>query len=254
MSTQKKIQAEEYNFPYHHIANKVNNQWWFSRHWPYAPSYIASIRKFEEYLSQQTAQRQDQITHLDVGCGDGALIKFFRGSSKIKAGLVKFYGCDFDKRSLEWARLFNPEITFFDSHISAIGALKFVDSLSLVEVIEHIPPSELETFIADLASLQKSGGRLYVTVPSQSVPLSRKHYQHFTFDTLSSVFDRFYRIDVLEGFECSNSGISLLRRMTTNKLWRFEARFVNELIINHYTKSTSDWRRCGRIMLQGTKI
>ena len=65
-----------------------------------------------------------------------------------------FYGLDYDEPAINWANMFSRSNRFTSGDIKALPA-SFYGSGSLVEVYEHIPPSEYPEFLESIASSLK---------------------------------------------------------------------------------------------------
>jgi SAM-dependent methyltransferase len=97
---------------------------------------------------------------LDIGCADGALFKAL--GSRLK------YGIGIDpmlSRMVETERYCLISGTFPED----LGGSDSVDVITLLAVLEHIPPSSQPEFAQHCASYLKQHGLLIVTVPSPGV-------------------------------------------------------------------------------------
>ena len=56
--------------------------------------------------------------------------------------------------------------------------------MTAIEVLEHIPPQEVSSFIKNLVERTSIGGHVILSVPTTVKPLTEKHYRHYTFDSL----------------------------------------------------------------------
>jgi 2-polyprenyl-3-methyl-5-hydroxy-6-metoxy-1,4-benzoquinol methylase len=236
------VQSSQYSFPYHYIpsAKGFPN---FSKRWEYSSSYIAAIKLFDEWLSE--LPKRENHKHIDYGCGDGgfvnALAKFDEHQN------VSFSGIDYDKNAIRWAKLFaiNPD-NFTAGDISDLPS-NYYDSGSLIEVFEHIPPSECNEFVKAIASSLKEGGLLFLTVPSNEKPVSEKHYRHFDFKLLADSFEGSFIVKDLFGFEKKNFKSRLLQKVTFHRLWHFESRLSNKILISQFAAKHRHLSGCGRI-------
>jgi len=68
-----------------------------------------------------------------------------------------------------------------------------------LDVIEHIPPDELPKIIEKVAKLLKPGGTFIVSVPSENIPVSDKHYQHNDENSLLVVQGNDFTIENISG-------------------------------------------------------
>lgn len=112
---------------------------------------------------------------LDIGCGDGRFLK-----EAIKAyGDIKLTGIDSSEKALALAKQMNPELEFEQRDILVSPLTSQWDVITLLEVIEHIPPHSLPGFMTAAARMLRPGGTLIITVPHLNEKLISKHYQHF---------------------------------------------------------------------------
>ena len=97
-------------------------------------------------LSPWQKQRADLVlefiepnsTVLDIGCGDGAILKYL----KDKAG-IKGIGVDIDERSLERVKSLGLDGILMDiNNLEALSILPEVDYITGFEIIEHMPNPE----------------------------------------------------------------------------------------------------------------
>jgi len=96
---------------------------------------------------------------LDIGCSDGALFRVLR--DRIASGI----GIDTDAVPSDYGR-------FRFIRGPAPGGLPVgstFDAITLLAVLEHIPPSAQRELAVSCAGLLKLGGRLICTVPSPKV-------------------------------------------------------------------------------------
>lgn len=178
------IQANQYAFPYHYIP-EARKRLHLSRHWGFAPSYMAALGLVAERLRPVAEAAGPDWRHIDIGCGDGALVHHLSRVHGLSEGQIA--GVDIDKRAIAWARMFNPRA---DLHAGDMAALEGgYHSASLIEVLEHVPPKALSDFVGDAARLLRSGGLMVVTVPSVEKKVAGKHFQHFSFEHIRSVLE-----------------------------------------------------------------
>mgnify|MGYP001366758743 CR=1 FL=1 len=115
------------------------------------------------------------------------------------------------------------------------------DTVSLIEVIEHIPTNILEKFLNKTASLIKINGSLIITVPHKNKTLQKKHYQHFSFQSLKDCLPDNFKIIKTCGLESMALPfhLRLIRKLMESKFHYFETKFTNKRIIEQLTKKVS---------------
>lgn len=98
---------------------------------------------------------------LDIGTADGALFRLVRG-------LGESVGVDPDLNSQSPPAL--PNVRFYSGHFpdALPGPMRF-DVITLLTVLEHIPPEEQSPLAKAAAAHLVPGGRLVISVPSPAV-------------------------------------------------------------------------------------
>ena len=123
-------------------------------------SYGMTDGRTKEQLDWLNARNllQDQKTFLDVGCGDGALMKCLPDG-------IRCIGVDIDLFSIEKARKNNSHqnVEFICADFDAFKPDFEPDIISLFHVLEHLP-NPIGT-LQHLRSISKKGSRLIVEVP-----------------------------------------------------------------------------------------
>ena len=255
MDSKLKIQELAYRFPYHYIPslNLPDRASTFKR-WTWSLSYLIGLRFVTEWI---TKHQQAGHRHLDVGCGDGALIHFLQPLHKD----VTLVGTDYDHKALEWARLFNQGIEFVQSDLVAnhevlTKEVEAFDTISLVEVAEHIDPKILPAFMANVASLLKPSGRLLLTVPHANVRVSKKHFQHFTFQSIQQVLPKSLQVEEIGSFDYLPTYLKLLVRLMKNSHVFCEMPALERILFRKMwrTYSGTENSYCGRILLTAKRI
>lgn len=166
------IQNKQYDFPYHYIPFYTKHAFSRSRELNWGGEYLAYL-KF--VILELIKDGVNEI--LDVGCGDGRFI------SEISSyGFERLKGIDISKKAIDFAKAFNPSLDFQVADITQM--YEKWKAITCIECLEHIPDSMLSRFIIGLESNLAEGGRLYITVPSASMPIIAKHYRHYTLQIL----------------------------------------------------------------------
>ncbi|OGH59414.1 MAG: hypothetical protein A2725_01130 [Candidatus Magasanikbacteria bacterium RIFCSPHIGHO2_01_FULL_33_34] len=113
----------------------------------------------EPVLSNWQKQRADLVlgflekgsTVLDIGCGDGAILKYFKDKADIRG-----IGVDIDEKSIERVRSLGLEAIKMDiNDLENIKNLPEVDYITGFEIIEHMPNPE--QFVYRLKDKAKKG-------------------------------------------------------------------------------------------------
>lgn len=240
----QKIQSAEYHFPYHYIP-QIGKQIFFSRHWGFAPSYVAALELVAEKLSPLAKTKGTAYHHIDIGCGDGALIHFLLRLPEFQLG--SFLGIDSDHRAISWARMFNPSVEFFAGDISEIE--EKYDSCTLIEVLEHISPNALPYFIESAAQALCPGGLMVITVPSIEKRIIEKHFQHFSFKSMRELIELHFDEIQIFGFEKHTFASRLAARGLRNTLCRLDVPRVNRIVVDQLRRLHARQKGCGRLFV-----
>jgi SAM-dependent methyltransferase len=179
MKNKEQLQEEEYIIPYHHTIKRGE----------YAGiSYYSVLDIIKKVVKEINPKNL-----LDFGCGDGKLIYEL---SKEKINLT---GIDISKKAISFAKIFTPTAKFINSNIINYIPKEKFDLITSIETLEHLPPEELKKFIIKLSSLLKKDGYFIITVPSNNIPTSKKHYQHFDIRNIKDLVGDNFKIIKLIG-------------------------------------------------------
>lgn len=254
MTGNQKIQELAYRFPYHYVPRlRLPDHVVGYQTWPWYLSYLVGLKMTHNWFAKI---KKDAHVHLDIGCGDGALIHFLRQLHSD----VQLIGTDYDEKAISWAKLFNPDVHFIVSDlISNPEAVKkevgSLDSISLIEVAEHIDPEKLPLFLSNAVSLLKPRGHFLLTVPHCNAPLSPKHYQHFSFDSLKKQLPDDLSVSKLGCFEYLPLHLRMLKHLLKNRAFYCEIPILERIFFRSMESSYSDIENshCRRIILTGRK-
>jgi len=130
---------------------------------------------------------------LDAGCGDG------RFCYEMSRENVDILGIDYSERAVRFARAFNPSVEILCGDLSQMSFLEEFDIIVIVEVIEHIPPKNIASVLKSLSKALKHDGRLLVSVPTSNDQTAKKHYQHFTQESLEQLLRKFFTLEKIVG-------------------------------------------------------
>jgi 2-polyprenyl-3-methyl-5-hydroxy-6-metoxy-1,4-benzoquinol methylase len=215
------IQANQYVFPYHHIPY-IDGDGYGNRYrclgWGY--EYLCYLLHIRDIVL-----KLDSSSVLDVGCGDGAFITSLKDKVKTLAG------CDPDKRAIQFAKAFCPQAEFYAEQASCVTDT--FDTVTALEVLEHIPSENVSCFLQLLAAKTRTDGHVVISVPTTVMPLTSKHFRHYDISTLKTeisaanvplkvvFFEYVYRYNFL--FE-------LYLRLTSNKICSIEFRPLRKML------------------------
>lgn len=140
-------------------------------------------------------------TIIDIGCGGGSLLTFFKNK-----GYTKVTGVDTSKLCIEHLRV--NEINSIHGSVFSVKPSQF-DYVTCCHVLEHI--IDINAFVAHLKKFMKPDGHMYIEVPDganykTSPPFhdfNLEHVNHFTHMTLVRLFD-------IHGLQCIESGQKIL--------------------------------------------
>jgi len=178
-------QELQYNFPYHYLdlePEMVGISGW-------RIEYLNLLKA----IKNLTRPFKNQLI-LDAGCGDG------RFCYELKNENVKIIGVDYSKQAISFAKAFNPNIKFFVQDLKNLKLPYKFDYIVLIETLEHFAPQEIIKILKNLLNVLKKEGKLILTTPSTNLPLTKKHYQHFTEESLSDILGPYFKITKVVGY------------------------------------------------------
>jgi 2-polyprenyl-3-methyl-5-hydroxy-6-metoxy-1,4-benzoquinol methylase len=223
----KKIQDEEYTFPYHYISSHGKNAFRHALSFSWALNYEATIEFIIANLRQISFS-----TIVDIGCGDGRMTR----ELSVAFPRARVVGIDYSERAIQLARGMNPRIEFQCCDIVRRKKAERFDAAVLMEVLEHIAISEANEFVHAVSAHLNSSGRLYLTIPHTNCRLTPKHYQHFTETMLARYFESDFRILELCPFEVHDIRKSILDRLFTNKAFILNECHILNAVYAFYKK------------------
>jgi SAM-dependent methyltransferase len=247
LSDRQKTQEAQYFFPYHHLCDYDHGVISFHRFFPWVMPYLGRMN-----IVVQTLKSLEFNTFLDVGCGDGKLLEVLSGTFPDKS----FMGIDYSEKSIMLAKALcaadNVEWSVEDilqdrtgqdrtgqdrTGQDRTGQDRTFDVISLIEVIEHIPPADMPIFLLEVKKRLSDDGIVLCTVPSVNMPLSKKHYQHFTIEKLRDYFHQadFHvrRVEMIDGNPLL---LRLARRLIVNRFWMCNCLPAQNVLFKFYVK------------------
>lgn len=204
------IQDEMYRLPYHYIPRLIEGNFTQTQslRWGYEYlSYLIFLLKLIEGLNFGSV--------LDVGCGDG---RFLNELSK-QGRNCRLVGLDPSSRAIAYAKFISPEVLWVEGKLSSESPGSPFDLITLIEVIEHIEPNELDEFLSLVHYNLNSDGRLIISVPSSNIPLNKKHYQHFALPDLQRILSKRFNIDSVHYINKTCFARKVFHLLMENKLF-----------------------------------
>ena len=247
MDTLQKVQEVEYEFPYHHLPSFTHG---FSQArllgWGFIyASYLEHV--FDRILELGS----DSI--IDVGCGDGKMLL----EARARFPKAKLVGVDYSARAIAFAKAFayGKDIDFETADITKETGLGTFSLLTLVEVCEHIPPNDLPGFLKGCADHVAAGGYMIITVPADITPVTHKHYQHFSRESLSAIVEPLMEIVSVEYITKKGPAQEIIRRVLSNRFFILNEKHILAWIYRYYKQHYTVAQRSNgdRIMLVARK-
>jgi 2-polyprenyl-3-methyl-5-hydroxy-6-metoxy-1,4-benzoquinol methylase len=178
MKEEQNIQEAQYSYPYHYIPNWGDNAFSQTQHWSWGFRYLGGMKVVLDQLSEISF---DSL--VDVGCGDGRFLREVKKRHPAKEVL----GIDYSERAINLAQAMNPNLRYERRDIITKPLNRTFDVATLIEVVEHIRPDQVQQFIRQVHAALRPGGRLVLTVPHVNMPVQDKHFQHFDSEALRNL-------------------------------------------------------------------
>lgn len=234
ISTIQKVQEYQYSF-HHHYVPQYKKGFSTAVFSGFGINHVSTL----EFLFDKL----DEIPFLslcDVGSGDGRLVKEISERYPDK----RVCGIDYSERAINLAKGFNPSLLFIKADIINDNIKDKFDILTLIEVFEHIPLDQAEQFVIALKDLLNDNGKLLLTVPHSNKRVSKKHYQHFTSQSLKAYFEPHFSVEDEIHFEKPKHwGLFFIRRLLKNKLFILNSKRLLNWIYRVYKKKCFLLRR-----------
>ena len=210
-----------YYFPYHYLPSKIANNIikpFKVYHWLY--DYILMIDFIKSKMFNLPSSNI-----LDFGCGDGRLLFELKSYKE-----NKYFGYEISKRANMLFNAFNPEIKLINDLQDLSGYKNFFDVITFSEVIEHIPDDQVKLNIDTIYSILKKNGLLIVTAPHENLPIHKKHYRHYNFNSLAENFskDKYQFIEKKFLFKRENYFSSSLRKFFFNRFFLINSNLLHK--------------------------
>ena len=232
-------QERLYEFPYHHLIEFDSlDGTGFSQCRNHAGGY-----RYAAYLIRllEVVGALDFSSLIDIGCGDG----YFLRNLAERMPNRNLMGVDLSDSAIEWARLFSKRldnkshaVNFECRDVVANPLPRQFDIATSIHVLEHIPPETLPGFVRANAALVRPGGQFIAMVPSTRLSVARikRHYQHFTADSLGALLSPQFRVDSIEHLNNDRVGGAILSKLLTNRLFILNSAFLRDRLFRFYVR------------------
>lgn len=198
---EQRTQEAEFAFPYHYIPTWQNGGFAQTKYWHWGFRYLGGI---QVVLDQLATLSFDSL--LDIGCGDGRFIR----EVAIRYPDRTLLGVDYSERAVGLAKALNPGLDYQVTDVTTELCPKNFDIVTLIEVLEHVPPEHVSAFITGVAGALNAQGRLILTVPHTNKSVNAKHFQHFNSDLLYKILTPYFADIAFIPFDSRSKVITIL--------------------------------------------
>lgn len=242
LDLRQKIQDDDYAFPYHYVP-QMTPGYSHTYSWPWGLYYISAM---EYVLDRVHTLRPAAVA--DIGTGDGRLVR----ELALKLPDARVVGIDYSMRAIQLARALNPTLDFRCADILNDPVDKTFDVLTLVEVFEHIPPELGMGFVSALRRLIRDNGTLIVTVPHSNMKVGKKHFRHFSAETLRAAFDEHFEVQECVFLDNRSRAVGWIRALLENRYFILTHWGIRNRLYRLYKRAflISEEARCGRIFMR----
>jgi SAM-dependent methyltransferase len=225
MNKKFNIQDEQYEFPYHYLAQLENNNPKITEELSWGLDYLTYMD-----FTINKIQSLNIKTILDVGCGDGYLLNHLEDN-------INKEGIDLSTQAIKFANAFSTSAVFKEENIFNIT--KKYDLVSLIEVLEHLPDDLIPSFIERIESIVQDDGYFIITVPTTVVDLNEKHYRHYDEELLNKHLP-FKSLKLIEELRVYNESTLLnnFRRLLINRFYTIKSEFLWTSLWKWHKKNT----------------
>jgi len=210
MDEEQKKQQNQYTFPYHYIPKTKGDRIDQYRYWNWGYKYITGIQKVIKVVDSIGVE-----SVVDVGCGDGRFLAELKKSNPE----IDVLGIDYSTRAIKLANAMNQDIEYVNKNILKNSIEENFECATLIEVLEHIPPSNVKKFLYKVSCLLSDEGKVVLTVPHSNQPVNEKHYQHFDEEKITEILSNIFEMDSISFFDRHSKVLSLLEKALKNDIF-----------------------------------
>jgi len=186
MNQKQKFQEDLYNFNYHYIPEYRDGNFKHFKAGAWFLEYMAFIEFLKQYLKKYNFNNL-----IDIEYGDGRIVYELAKAYPNK----QFLGIDILKKAIGFAQNINNLKNLNYKCMDIKECQEQFDIILLIEVFEHIPPSQRKTFLNSIKKRMKDNFILIVILSLKNIRLDLSHYEHFTFQTFLENFQTFNLIE-----------------------------------------------------------
>ncbi len=227
-----KLQEDQYLSPYHHFVDFDKKKSYQFLYWGIEYyGYVSFILKLISKVRKKT-------NIAEVGCGDGKIsleIAKMLPSSSVE-------GYDLAGQAIQFAKSYSyhlPNCSFHEKDFK--NSDKKYDLILAVEVLEHIPDNEINSFCNTISKKLNNDGNFIISVPSTNLPLNKKHYRHYNIEILKRQIGNDFVIK--EYFYVHNENSLLykfIRSLLINRLFILNVNSIRKFLFNYYKNNLID--------------
>lgn len=204
----QQLQEDSYSFPYHWAIDPdtTKGRLYFG--------YLNLAISLSEHMKTSDPA---SLRILDAGCGDARFLKVLQDKGK-----YQLFGSDYSKRAVAFGELLIGGVQFSSNDLTKETEYpeNYFDVIFLIETLEHIIPDEIPNLMRELKRILKPGGELIITVPSVNRPLAKKHFQHFSEESLKATQAGYFNdITVIGQDKLGFHPLKVLYALFDNKYW-----------------------------------
>ena len=219
------------------------------QYWSWGYRYLGRLKVVFDLLDKLEFR-----SLLDIGCGDGRFLREIR----LAYPNLKLTGIDSSEKALDLAKQMNPELEFEQRDILDSPLETKWDVITLLEVIEHVPPSTLPDFMMSACGMLNPGGHLIITVPHLNEKLIPKHYQHFSLEKLRTLLPPGFKEQEAFLFDRVSPSMKIFLKMMggSGMFYIISHQGLNNLLYNYYIKKclySDKGRFCKKIVFMSQK-
>jgi trans-aconitate methyltransferase len=161
------------------------NEALYNSFWEVVPDYIRYNpgARHRRRLMLRVLPRTNCSSLLDVGCGDGLLLRILR---RDRPDIKAVAGADLAAAQVERNRMRMRDMNFHVLDIQTGALDQTFDIVVCSEVVEHV--EDQRTAVMHLSKMVNPGGWLVITCPTGTMHHTEKHFGHVHHPTRSELF------------------------------------------------------------------